>query len=262
MNSLKILAAFAAITLACLAGCASVVIMDDKASGNDTSVTSGTETGIGGSSNATTQTETVTPTGTETGTETGTATGTETGTATEPPVEALLIASIGNVPADMADGLAACSAKDIVFRFDLEAPKVTIEVFSLKIKLESKTGGKVVGSKGTPYFTGLALIDPMNNSVVAGPIEISAPAGASSAVLNFQDGFEVAAGTTVTLDLTAGVSCAEDALGEFLNGAAYTYDAVMLTTMTVASNEETGIQLLPTEIAPNADLVGQAQLVQ
>ncbi|MBU1907854.1 hypothetical protein KKF59_01850 [Patescibacteria group bacterium] len=252
---MKILTAFAAIALACLAGCASVII-DDKAGGGVTDdgtvieTTTDTNTGIGGGSSTTTQTET--------GTATGTETGTETGTATEPPVEALLIASY--VPW-MANGLTA-GTRDWIFQFDLEAPKVTVEVASLEIRLESLTGGMVAGSKGTPYFTGLALVDPTNSSVIAGPIEISAPAGSSSAVLQFQNSFMVSAGTTVSLVLSADVSGTEDATGEFLNGAAYTYDAVMLTTMTVASNEETGIQLLPTEIAPNADLVGQAQLVQ
>lgn len=250
----KSTAAVAAIALACLVGCGIAIIDENPGTLQNDGWTTATQTTTA-TTTATQTTATATTTQTETGTETGTT------TATEPPVEALLFASLGPIPVDMTDGLSAGS-KDSVFQFNLTAGKITVKVSSLKIKLESQTGGKVVGSKGTPYFTGSELIYQANNSVVAGPIEISAPAGSSSAVLQFQDSFMVFAGTTVSLVLSADVSATEDVPGEFLNGAAYTYNGVLLTAQTVAINEANGLQLLPSEISPNADLVGVGQLVQ
>lgn len=165
------------------------------------------------------------------------------------------------------DGPAAGTAwggveEQILYNVRITSPTRDINVNNLPFSLSCDTGGRVIGSLGTPYFNtfeGKSLYD--SPLVYLGPTQMSIDAqknDPSKAWIHFPDDFIVKKGTSVHLAIMMYISATEDVAGELFG---HSCKMALEKNSIVYTDMQTGVQISGAD-APFAPTVGNSFQIQ
>jgi len=117
------------------------------------------------------------------------------------------------------------------YSFSLTNTGGDVQINALRMTLSGLNGGRLMGSKGTKYFSNIRIVNTDNGTVVMGPKEIinSPTTAIISQSLFFNDAFLLKGGTTMNLSLVADIASNEDAASELIDKQFYASWSPFLT---------------------------------
>lgn len=167
----------------------------------------------------------------------------------------------------------------VLYRFALTSENA-IEVRNIRFSIDKATGsgatcyvngtGTGTALDGTDYFRAIKIKNEDTGATVMGPTEFStslADASTGSGTITLSDTFNMTAGQTLNLAITADLSNSEDVAGEFYGNNDCGYKVTLGSSGTVFGASDvrivdTGEFLDVTKIVPNASVTGNQQNVK
>ena len=164
-----------------------------------------------------------------------------------------------------------------LYRFALTSENA-IEVRNIRFSIDKSAGtlcyvigtGTGTALDGTDYFRSIKIKNEDTGATVMGPTELStslADASTGSGTITLSDTFNMAAGQTLNLAITADLANSEDATGEFYGSDDCGYKVTLGSSGTIFGASDvrivdTGEFLAVTKIVPNASVAGNQQNVK
>ncbi|MBU1032515.1 hypothetical protein KJ937_01110 [Patescibacteria group bacterium] len=158
-----------------------------------------------------------------------------------------------------------------LYKFALTAEN-DLEIRNLRFAINNTagTGCYVKGSAGTNYFRSIKVKNEDTGQTMMGPTELAsglANSSANSGTLTLSDTFNIDAGETMNLAITADLSASEDVTGEFYGSDDCGYTVTLGSSGAVFGSSDvrivdTGEFLATSQIVPNGSVIGNQQNVR